>query len=226
MKVTSFFKNCTQSTSKKNPEFPNWMPPTLREYWEVFFDRKNTSYFFSWVRDLQKVEVNNIDIPVLETFSLNPEAQIVYSELQNQIGAIIHVGDWMRIDQNRIDQFAKVTEDMQWIHTDPKRAKKESPYKSTVAHGFLTLSLLPRLTDSSGSDTFRFPTARMIVNVGLNQVRFPYPVKSGNNIRAKSKLLNVVPIKKSLRVEREIQIEIEGIRRPACILISVIQLYF
>ena len=115
---------------------------------------------------------------------------------------------------------------MQWIHTDPERAATESPFKTTIAHGFLTLALLPKLTDSVDPSIATYPTAKMVVNVGLNQVRFLYPVKVGNRVRAKSTLIKVTPVRKGLEVEREIKVEIEGIRRPACVVISVTQLHF
>ncbi|WP_394251622.1 MaoC family dehydratase [Vibrio profundi] len=118
------------------------------------------------------------------------------------------------------------SEFMQWIHTNPEKAESDSPFKTTIAHGFLTLSLLPKLTDSVDPDSSQFPTAKMVVNIGLNQVRFPYPVKSGNNVRAKSTLLKVTPIRKGLEIEREIRVEIEGVRRPGAVVVSVIQLHF
>eukprot|EP01001_Neometanema_parovale_P008664 NODE_4929_length_1000_cov_33.622577_g4722_i0.p1 GENE.NODE_4929_length_1000_cov_33.622577_g4722_i0~~NODE_4929_length_1000_cov_33.622577_g4722_i0.p1 ORF type:complete len:158 (-),score=7.66 NODE_4929_length_1000_cov_33.622577_g4722_i0:405-878(-) len=155
-----------------------------------------------------------------------PEAQKLYDELSEKIGEVIHIGDWVHVSQERINQFGAVTEDMQWIHTDPERASVESPFKTTIAHGFLTLALLPKLTDSVDPDKPMFPTAKMVVNLGLNQVRFPYPVKAGNNVRAVSTLTKVTPIKKGLEIEREIKVEIEGIRRPGAVVVSVIQLHF
>lgn len=99
-------------------------------------------------------------------------------------------------------------------------------FKTTIAHGFLTLALLPKLTDSVDADKPLFPTAKLVVNLGLNQVRFPYPVKAGNNVRAVSTLTKVTPIKKGLEIEREIKVEIEGVRRPGAVVVSVIQLHF
>ncbi|TON48240.1 protein dehydratase, partial [Vibrio parahaemolyticus] len=116
------------------------------------------------------------------------------------MGEVIHTGDWVHVSQERINQFGAVTEDMQWIHTDPERASVESPFKTTIAHGFLTLALLPKLTDSVDADKPLFPTAKLVVNLGLNQVRFPYPVKAGNNVRAVSTLTKVTPIKKGLEI--------------------------
>ena len=85
---------------------------------------------------------------------------------------------------------------------------------------------MSRLTDSVDEENPPFPTAKMTVNVGLNEVRFPYPVKAGNKIRARSKLLKVTPIKRGLEIEREIKVEIDGVRRPGCVVVSVIRLYF
>ncbi len=104
---------------------------------------------------------------------MKPDAKQLFNELNDTLGEVIHVGEWLTVEQSRIDNFADVTEDHQWIHTDPERAAAESPFKATIAHGFLTLSLLSVLTDSVDPENQKFPTAKMTVNVGLNQVRFP-----------------------------------------------------
>ncbi|EJB5268879.1 MaoC family dehydratase [Vibrio vulnificus] len=225
MKVTNLFKDKVDAFSAHHSEFINWMSPTLREYWGDFLGKAQGSFLFSKVRDHQQPAVNE-EVSLPEPIVLKPEAQLVYNELSEKIGQVIHVGDWIHVDQKRINQFGLVTEDMQWIHTDPERAAVESPFKTTIAHGFLTLALLPKLTDSVNPDNNLFPTAKMVVNIGLNQVRFPYPVKSGNNLRASSTLTKVTPIKKGLEIEREIKVEIEGVRRPAAVVVSVIQLHF
>ncbi|AAO07332.1 MaoC family dehydratase [Vibrio vulnificus] len=225
MKVTNLFKDKVDAFSAHHSEFINWMSPTLREYWGDFLGKAQGSFLFSKVRDHQQPAVNE-EVSLPEPIVLKPEAQLVYNELSEKIGQVIHVGDWIHVDQERINQFGLVTEDMQWIHTDPERAAVESPFKTTIAHGFLTLALLPKLTDSVNPENNLFPTAKMVVNIGLNQVRFPYPVKSGNNLRASSTLTKVTPIKKGLEIEREIKVEIEGVRRPAAVVVSVIQLHF
>lgn len=225
MKVADIFKHRGEGWSAQHSEFTQWMSPALREYWREFLIKTQNSHFFSWVRDHHQPAINE-DVPVAEPIVIKPEAQAVYNELSSQIGDVIHVGDWFSVDQDRINQFGQVTEDNQWIHTNPEKAATDSPFKTTIAHGFLTLALLPRLTDSVDESKSMFPTAKMVVNIGLNQVRFPYPVKSGNNVRAKSTLLKVTPIKKGLEIEREIRVEIEGIRRPGCVVVSVIQLHF
>ncbi len=225
MKVTNLFKDKVDAFSAHHSEFINWMSPTLREYWGDFLGKAQGSFLFSKVRDHQQPAVNE-EVSLPEPIVLKPEALLVYNELSEKIGQVIHVGDWIHVDQERINQFGLVTEDMQWIHTDPERAAVESPFKTTIAHGFLTLALLPKLTDSVNPENNLFPTAKMVVNIGLNQVRFPYPVKSGNNLRASSTLTKVTPIKKGLEIEREIKVEIEGVRRPAAVVVSVIQLHF
>jgi len=101
-------------------------------------------------------------------------------ELRRQIGREVAVSDWLPVTQERIDLFAEATGDRQWIHLDAERAAAESPFGGTVAHGFLTLSLLPRLA----ADTLVLPEAKLTVNYGLNRVRFPSPVRAGQRIRA------------------------------------------
>ncbi|NLS14563.1 MaoC family dehydratase [Vibrio sp. SM6] len=224
MKVTNLLKDKVESRLSQHAESISWMSPTLREYWHEFLEKAQNSGLFSKIRDHHQPAVNEeVEAPVIE---LKPEAQVLFDELNAQLGEVIHTGDWILVDQERINQFGAVTEDMQWIHTDPERAAQESPFKTTIAHGFLTLALLPRLTDSVDPENSLFPTAKLVVNIGLNQVRFPYPVKAGNNLRAVSRLTKVTPIKKGIEVEREIKVEIEGVRRPAAVVTSVIQLHF
>ncbi len=228
MKVTDLFKQRNELNSRHHSELMQWMSPAVRQYWDEFLNKANRRELFDKLRGFQLPAVNEDTVREVkpEPIALSSEAQKVYQTLQMQLGEVIHTGDWMMVDQERINQFGQVTEDMQWIHTDPERAEQESPFKTTIAHGFLTLALLPKLTDSVNPDNALFPTAKMVVNIGLNQVRFPYPVKAGSRVRAVSTLAKVTPIKKGLEVEREIRVEIEGIRRPAAVVVSVIQLHF
>ncbi len=226
MKVPDLLKDKVDAISAHQFEFKNWMSPSKRDYWSDFLDKAQHSFLFSKVREHQLPEANDKADLQPKAIVMAPEAQKLYSELKEQIGEVIHVGDWVNVSQERINQFGEVTEDMQWIHTDPERASVESPFKTTIAHGFLTLALLPKLTDSVDEEKSLFPTAKLVVNLGLNQVRFPYPVKSGNNVRAVSTLSKVTPIKKGLEIEREIKVEIEGVRRPGAVVVSVIQLHF
>lgn len=139
--------------------------------------------------------------------------------LQPQLGEEIHVGPWLTITQERIDRFAEVTGDVQWIHVDPERAAKESPYGSTIAHGYLTLSLLPYLTESNHPDFFQknYPGMRMRVNYGTNKVRFPAPVRVNARIRARTVLAAAEKIGEAVQITYLITVEIEGGEKPACV---------
>lgn len=225
MKVTHLFRHRGESLTKHHAEIGQWVSPTLKEYWNEAVHIAHANPLLSWFREHAKPAVNE-DVSVAEPIVLKPAAQALYAQLTEQVGQVIHTGDWLTVDQERIDQFGHVTEDMQWIHTNPEKAEQESPFKTTIAHGFLTLALLPKLTDSVDPEKPQYPTAKMTVNLGLNQVRFPYPVKAGSHLRAKTTLLKVTPIKKGLEIEQEIRVEIEGIRRPGCVAVSVIQLHF
>lgn len=152
--------------------------------------------------------------------------QIVYSRLSADLGEETYVGEWFTLDQQCIEQFANITGDRQWIHTDPVRAQKESPFKTTIAQGFLTLALIPFLTDSVDPEKSAYPEARMVVNFGLNHVSFPFPVKVGKQIRARSRVIKLVPMKRGLEIVREVQIEVESSTRLACIAETVTRLYF
>ena len=131
------------------------------------------------------------------------------------------------IEQERIDRFAAVTGDVQWIHTDPERAARESPYGTTVAHGFLTLSLLPFLTESNHPDYFQrnYPGMRMRVNYGLNRVRFPAPVKAGSQIRARTVLQEAGKAGDAVQITYLITVEIAGEDKPACVAEFIARVY-
>jgi len=159
-------------------------------------------------------------------FDKSDALKTVYRRLNNRLGEESYVGEWYTVDQACIDQFAQVTGDQQWIHTDPTRAKNESPFKTTIAHGFLTLALIPLLTDSIEPKENLYPEARMVVNYGLNHVVFPSPVKSGKRIRARTRVMKIVPMKRGLEVVREVRIEIENSARAACVTEAVLRLYF
>jgi len=138
------------------------------------------------------------------------------AELQALVGAPLGTSDWLDIDQERIDKFAAVTGDDQWIHVDPKRAAA-GMFGATVAHGFLTLSLLPFF----GRTAFKVGGVRMTVNYGLNRVRFPAPVPVGSRLRAHYKLLSFEPIEGGVQVVTEVTVEREGHAKPVCVAESV-----
>ena len=129
-------------------------------------------------------------------------------------GQELGVGEWKEINQERINSFADVTEDDQWIHVDVERAKADSPYGATIAHGFLTLSLIPKLS----KDNFRVDNAKMGINYGLNKVRFLGAVTAGSRIRLRSKLVDVNRVSEdTVNLTVEQTIEIEGSDKPAAV---------
>jgi len=142
------------------------------------------------------------------------------AELKSLVGSQIGTSDWITIDQTRIDQFAAVTGDDQWIHVDPVRAAA-GMFGSTVAHGFLTLSLLPLFIRSS----HKVNGARMSVNYGLNRVRFPSPVPVNSRLRAHFKLMSFEPIEGGVQLITEVTVEREGQAKPVCVAESVGRLY-
>ena len=138
------------------------------------------------------------------------------ADLQALVGHELGHSDWLLVDQARIDLFAQATGDHQWIHTDPARAAA-GPFGATVAHGFLTLSLLPVLFETG----FAIDDVRMGVNYGLNRVRFPTPVRAGSRLRGRFKLLSYEPLAGGAQLTVESTIELEGAAKPACVAESV-----
>lgn len=133
-------------------------------------------------------------------------------DLAATVGQPLADSDWISVEQDRIDAFAAATGDEQWIHVDPARAAA-GPFGSTIAHGFLTLSLLPVLRASA----FAIADVRMSVNYGLNRVRFPAPVPVGSRLRARFKLLAFEPLADGAQLIVESTIEREGGGKPVCI---------
>jgi acyl dehydratase len=147
------------------------------------------------------------------------------SELESLVGQEIAVSDWVLIDQERINQFAEATGDHQWIHVDPERAA-QGPFGVAVAHGFLTLSLLPMLMQQS----FSIKNTKMGVNYGLNKVRFPAPVPVGSRLRAHISLLSVERLEAMMGVSGaqmvwQVTIAREGSDKPVCVAESVSRRY-
>jgi acyl dehydratase len=129
-------------------------------------------------------------------------------------GREVGVTGWFSITQERIERFAEATEDRQWIHVDGKRAKEESPYGTTIAHGFLTLSLVSHFMKK----VIRVRSgARMAVNYGLNRVRFPFPVRAGSKIRARIGLLTLKQLTYALEATFSVVMEIEKSDKPCCV---------
>jgi acyl dehydratase len=133
-------------------------------------------------------------------------------QLASRVGEEVGVSPWIEVSQERIDTFAKAIEDFQWIHVDPARAK-DSPFGGTIAHGFLTLSLLSRLSER----TFSFSDRKMGVNYGLNRVRFTAPVPAGARVRARFTLAKYEPLEGGVQVTWNTVVEIDGASKPALV---------
>jgi acyl dehydratase len=142
------------------------------------------------------------------------------SDLQAWVGQEIGVSDWITIDQHRIDRFAEATGDFQWIHVDAERAAS-GPYGATVAHGFLTLSLLAQMFDTG----FELKNSHMGVNYGLNRVRFTAPVPVDSRVRAHFKLLSYEAIEGGAQLAVEVTMEREGSGKPVCVAESLTRRY-
>ena len=148
-------------------------------------------------------------------------------EINSKLGEEIHLSDWQLVDQAMINGFADVTKDHQWIHVNVDRASQESPFGSTVAHGFLTLSLIPYLTGNVNATVPPYPGLKLSVNYGMNRVRFPNPVVAGSEVRTRSKLAGVDKINEEcIQVVKEVTIEINGQDKPACVAEAVSRYYF
>ena len=141
-------------------------------------------------------------------------------ELRGAVGEPLGTSGWHVVDQARIDAFADATEDHQWIHVDPERAKA-GPFGTTIAHGFLTLSLLPALM----GDIYKVEGVRMGVNYGLNRVRFPAPVPSGSRVRGSGELAEVTEVDGGIQAVVRVTVEAEGQAKPVCVAESVVRLY-
>ena len=140
-------------------------------------------------------------------------AELNVRELESRIGEEVGVSAWCEVTQQRIDLFAKAIDDPQWIHVDPERAK-HSPFGTTIAHGFLTLSLLSKFIES----TFSFADRKMGVNYGLNRVRFTAPLPSGSRVRARFKLLKYEKIDgNGVQVTWDVTVEREGSDKPVLV---------
>ena len=142
-------------------------------------------------------------------------------KVKELIGTEIGVGDWHEVTQEQINLFADATGDHQWIHVDVERAK-QGPFGEPIAHGYLTLSLIPTL----GGGGLPITGAKMGVNYGLDRVRFPSPVPAGSRVRARRKLIEVTEGEGFVQMKVEVTVEVEGKNRPACVAETLSRAYF
>ena len=134
-------------------------------------------------------------------------------ELESYVGKELGLTDWKEMNQERINKFANVTGDFQWIHIDEERSKKESPYKKTIAHGFLMLSLSSKIM----FDCYEIKNTSMAINYGLDKVRFPNATLSGSRFRGRVSLIDYLNIPMGAKYKLRVVIELEGEEKPACI---------
>jgi acyl dehydratase len=142
--------------------------------------------------------------------------------LRELVGREVAVTGWFAIAQDRIDRFADATEDRQWIHVDRARAERDSPYGTTVAHGFLTLAMLSHLS----RNVLPVEGVRMRVNYGLNRVRFPAPVRAGSRIRARFTLQSVKDFAGGVDVTLAVTVDVEGADKPCCVAEWIVRYYY
>jgi acyl dehydratase len=141
-------------------------------------------------------------------------------ELRTAVGEELGPTDWLEIDQRRIDQFAEATGDHQWIHVDPQKAAG-GPFGTTIAHGYLTLSLIPSLTPR----LFAVEGVKMGVNYGVNKVRFPSPVPVGSRLRASARVAEVTEVAGGVQLVTQVTIEREDGDKPVCVAETVARFY-
>ena len=142
-------------------------------------------------------------------------------ELRTLVGQEVAVSEWITVDQSRINLFAEATGDRQWIHLDTERARLQSPYGGTIAHGFLSLSLLSHLS----SLAMEVGGCRMRINYGLNRVRFPAAVQAGARVRGHFTLQSIQDVEGSLQLVWAVTVEIEGEKKPAVYAEWLVRMY-
>jgi acyl dehydratase len=149
---------------------------------------------------------------------------LLLAQLEERVGQEVHLSDWLTISQARINAFADATSDHQWIHVDPARAAAESPWGSTIAHGYLTLSLYPMMRGLVAERPI-YPGVRQVINYGLEKLRFPNAVKVDHRIRVRSVLNKVEEVPGGVQTTERATFEIDGEAKPACIAEAIMRLY-
>lgn len=143
------------------------------------------------------------------------------ADLRDQVGLELFVSDWLDVSQERIDEFAHATGDTQWIHVDPERAKRDSPHGTTIAHGYLTLSLIAGFFQNS----LLVKNRRRGLNCGLNRVRFLVPIPAGGRVRGRHRLVKYEDIEGGAQLVWQITVELEGVNKPACVIEAINRMY-
>ncbi|WP_018416760.1 MaoC family dehydratase [Teredinibacter turnerae] len=212
MNIVELLKEKGQQLQLSNGEFIRRLEPQVRELKESLNQSVSNSFasaFFSRFIAVANEELHPAVVPL-------PAVVELASSLRRKLGQEVHLGDWQLVDQSMIDSFAQATGDAQWIHTDPVRAERESPFKSTIAHGFLIVSLLPKMRGLEEYAKVHYPNSRMVVNCGMNDLRFITPVKSGSRLRSRTYLRKYELNKRSIDLTEEVIVDIELGRKEAC----------
>ena len=152
--------------------------------------------------------------------------QSVLEELKARIGTEIYTSDWITVSQEKINAFAEATDDHQWIHTDPERAARESPYGAAIAHGYLIISLYPQMRRNVVDGVPVYSGVKSSINYGLNKLRFPNAVRAGSRVRGHTELVHVKKIRNSIQMIEKLTVEIEGEEKPACVAEAIVWLVF
>ncbi len=145
-----------------------------------------------------------------------------YDEFASHLGEVLGVSEWLQVDQDRINMFADATLDHQWIHVDVEKAKAETPYKSTIAHGYLTLSLLPYMWNQ----IIEVNNLKMMVNYGMDKMKFGQPVITGSSVRLVTVLQSIVNLRGTCKAEIKFTIEIKDAKKPAIEGVATFLYYF
>ncbi len=145
-----------------------------------------------------------------------------YDEFASHLGEVLGVSEWLQVDQERINMFADATLDHQWIHVDVEKAKAETPYKSTIAHGYLTLSLLPYMWNQ----IIEVNNLKMMVNYGMDKMKFGQPVITGSSVRLVTVLQSIVNLRGTCKAEIKFTIEIKDAKKPAIEGVATFLYYF
>lgn len=209
-KLVAKLKEKRQQLPFANVELMERFEPQFREFRESINTSVSNSFASQWISRLNLLI--NEEQSVLR-FNATPEARLLYDKLQVHLGTEIHSSTWHQITQEQINLFAYTTGDRQWIHIDNERAQRDSPFRSTIAHGYLLLALLPVLR--SGDSSQFYPEARFVVNSGLKDLRFLTPVKPEQRIRSRTYLMDMTLYRRHIEVVEDVVVEIENSERTA-----------
>lgn len=210
MKWVDLLKEKSQHIQIVNSEFIKRFEPQVREFRESINHSVSTSFASEWLS--RWLTVANEDLVLPEV--LSPSVQALLEQVQKKVGQEIHCSHWLGITQQLINQFAVVTGDSQWLHVDLEKAKRDSPFKSTIAHGLLLLSLMPKLRAIDCDQTY--DSGRFIMNRGIDDAKFHAPVKPGQSIRLRAYLRRVTPAKRHIEIVEDIIIELDGSLKQVC----------